>query len=708
MKMPNLSGLLSDYSRRQKKISILIGLSIGIFVAIIYFCFQDRSWLRFADNLVQQTWMDKTFEKYGTSGNYVASGADFMDKTFAENLVLLVFDDSTLRSGISWPIKRSLYLDLVKKLEIAGAKTIAFDIIFSGPSQSDADDMMLREAIEHKSVVFPYGLSGSGHDILDSKVYPKLLENWTDQDFETRYGFSLDVPDPIDKRVRLAVLKVEPQNGGQGGARYALNVVALAHYLGVTPQEIIDKNASKLTEMDLALAGSSNLFKATVGRIAYFGSDLTSAAFTGDTSAEDYKEGEVSYEGTETDTAKIDVPPISDFIQVVPVQDILNTPDADLPGFFGKKLDPATGKEVPNKVMVLIGVNVPGGHDIKLSEVGTISGVGIHANIMWDLIQGTFLKEIKPAHAVIFILVLSAIASLMGALLDIRLAAAGFAALIYATWLTGYNELYSQYWTKGGTLIPIFVPVLGALASFGAVTIYNVRAQKTAKDKFAKILQEVAPIPNLEELLGSEGLEIGSKERTLTILFSDIRGYTDLSENLDPVTITEMLNTYHGAMGEIFERYGGVIFDYQGDAQMVVFGLVPASQPNHAAAACKAASGMVLKLARLREQWLAQNRPVFESGIGVCTGQVAIGILGSSQRKQYAAIGDPTNTAARMQGKSKELHCPVLITESTYLAAGDEIIASYIDSVSVKGKKEPLRVYGVDSKAMEEQKGVIA
>lgn len=708
MKISKLSVIFSDYSRHQRTISALLGVAIGVICALVFFVFQDRSWIRYADDIVQRTWMDRNFETYGASGNYVTSGSNFMNKLFSEKLVLVVVDDSSLREGLTWPIKRDVYLTLVKKLELAGAKTIAFDIVFSGPSQSSQSDAALKQAISRKSVVFPYGLSAKDRTIVQSKVYPYLIDTWTAEDFATRYGFSLDIPDPQDKRVRLAVLKVESPYSSQPEEHYSLNVVTLAHFLGVTPQEIIDKWADKLTSTDLVLSDSPYLFKATVGRIAYFGSDLTSTIQTDEKISEaQYEEGQISVISEHETLARVPVPPISDFIQVVPVQAILDTPDADLPGFFGYSQD-STGKKVPNQVMALIGVNVPGGHDIKQSEVGTISGVGIHANIIWNLIQGTFLSEPSLATVITLIIGVAAIAALLGALFDIRFAVLTFSGLLVAYWFAGYEALYRHYWTTGGKLLPMFVPASAGILAFVAVSVYNVWIQKNAKDKFKKILQEVAPIPNVEELLSKQGLKIGSEERILTILFSDIRGYTDLSENLEPVTITEMLNTYHGAMGEIFERYGGIIFDYQGDAQMVVFGLVPASQPNHAAAACKAGAGMVLRLQKLRSEWLAQGRPVFESGIGVCTGPVAIGILGSAQRKQYAAIGDPTNTAARMQGKSKELNCPVLITESTYIAAGSEIIADYLDSVSVKGKREPLKVYGVDSQLMQEQKGVQA
>ena len=268
----------------------------------------------------------------------------------------------------------------------------------------------------------------------------------------------------------------------------------------------------------------------------------------------------------------------------------------------------------------MVGVTILGGHDVKGSEVGAISGVGIHANVMWNLIQGNFLHEPTFAQGLALVFGLAALATLVGVFLDVRVAGLVFLGILAGYWWMGYRLMYDGYWTTGGTKLPVFLPWLRP-GQLRQRHLYNVRAQKVARDRFARILQEVAPIPDLEALLGRDGLKVGSEERVLTILFSDIRGYTDLSEGLSPVTVTEMLNTYHSAMGEVFERHGGIVFDYQGDAQMVVFGLVPESQPNHAAAACRAAAGMILRLEELGATWKAQGRPVFETGIGIYLGR---------------------------------------------------------------------------------------
>ncbi|MDO5295449.1 MAG: adenylate/guanylate cyclase domain-containing protein [bacterium] len=708
--------MLNGYSSRQQRKSLCLGAVIGIAVTAFCLLNSTHDWLRFAENLVQRTWMDRYYATYRqqASEQYISSSAALLDRSFTEKVVLVVFDDSSLRSGLRWPISRSLYAELVRKLKIAGAKTIAFDIIFSGPSQDSRSDKTLQQVFADPAVIVPYGLLGRETSIGRGLLYPPLVSTWSEQDRQRRLGFTMEVADPIDKRVRLAVLKVTPPSHISDAPHYSLTVTALAHFLDISPQQVLERCSKKLETADITLAGSPYAFTAAVGRIAYCGSDLTSGTLEAAAETKpapeselDITSGTIGHSVRQQPPSKLahsNVPPISDYLQVWPVQEILSVPDADLPGLFGVSINPANGRETPNQVLALVGVNVPGGYDIKMSDVGSISGVSIHANILWNLMQGTFLKDYSTQlSSGIFIITLAFLAALLATYCEIKWAGSLFLLLCGGYWYLGYQLMYAQYFSQGGIIIPVFAPWLGAAASFSAITLRNILVERTAKQTMHNALADVLPVPDIEDWVNNRGLEIGAKERDLTILFSDIRGYTDLSETLKPTDITEMLNTYHEAMGSIFERYGGIIFDYQGDAQMVVFGLAPASQPNHAAAAVKAAAAMVLRLEQLRHEWKAQKRPVFECGIGVCTGAVALGVIGSKYRKQICAIGDPTNTSARMQGKSKELNSPVLMTESTYKAAGNGIDAFFIQSVSVKGKRAPLKVYGVDLAKMSER-----
>jgi adenylate cyclase len=241
----------------------------------------------------------------------------------------------------------------------------------------------------------------------------------------------------------------------------------------------------------------------------------------------------------------------------------------------------------------------------------------------------------------------------------------------------------------GGIWVYLFHPFIVIILNFIIVTIYEVQRSRNI---FASFLPKAV----VEKVLTDhKALELGGEKKEVTIIFSDIRGYTDLSETLEPDQVLNLLNVFNVAMGDIIKGNKGTIFDYQGDAIMAVFG-APEEDPDHACHAVKAALGMQEKMKELADGWEKEGKPHVEIGIGVSTGIVAIGMMGTSERRQYVAIGDSTNVSARVQGKSKELESPVLITETTYEQAKDKIIAEPIGKpIEVKGKSKPLNLYRV-------------
>jgi adenylate cyclase len=185
-------------------------------------------------------------------------------------------------------------------------------------------------------------------------------------------------------------------------------------------------------------------------------------------------------------------------------------------------------------------------------------------------------------------------------------------------------------------------------------------------------------------------------EKEVSILFSDIRGYTNLSEKLSPKEVMDLLNEYHGEMVKIFHKYDGRVFDYQGDAQMVVFG-APIEREDHAACACRAAYEMDLALERLRDKWRIENRELFEIGVGICTGIAALGIVGAEGAMQYSAIGDTTNVAARLQAQSKILGASIIISQPTKEAIEGTFRVRSLGFVELKGKSKPMEVFTIAS-----------
>lgn len=199
----------------------------------------------------------------------------------------------------------------------------------------------------------------------------------------------------------------------------------------------------------------------------------------------------------------------------------------------------------------------------------------------------------------------------------------------------------------------------------------------------------------MEKILDSDTpLKLEGERRKVTILFSDIRRFTQLSETLPPESIVQLLNEYFEGMIEVIFSHMGTLDKFIGDGIMVEFGapLDDGKQEEHAV---RAAIAMQKELAKLRKKWVSENKPPFEMGIGIHTGEAVLGNIGSERRIEYTAIGDAVNVAARLEQATKILQTPILISETTYLGCKDLFPFKDLGSMALPGRKEQINVYTV-------------
>jgi adenylate cyclase len=246
-----------------------------------------------------------------------------------------------------------------------------------------------------------------------------------------------------------------------------------------------------------------------------------------------------------------------------------------------------------------------------------------------------------------------------------------------------------------GTVLNLVYPPLAAVLTGGVTLLYRVRSgeaeQRLLRDVMARYL---SPTVSQWVLRDPARLTLGGETRLMTVLFSDLRGFTTLSHRLDPQALVDLLNEHMGAMTEVVFRHDGVLDKYIGDALMAFWG-APMAQPDHAARACRTALDMVARLWDLQEDWTRRGLPRLELGIGINTGSMVVGNMGSRARLAYTVIGDAVNVASRLEGLSKEYGTRVVIGEATREAAGPAFEYRCLDVVAVKGRSEPLTVYEV-------------
>ena len=229
--------------------------------------------------------------------------------------------------------------------------------------------------------------------------------------------------------------------------------------------------------------------------------------------------------------------------------------------------------------------------------------------------------------------------------------------------------------------------------SFAMSTAFNYategRQRRQIKDMFSRYMSDLL----IQDLLKNPGkLRLGGERKVLTVLFSDLAGFTSISEKLSPEEVVTLLNLYLTAMTDIILASGGIIDKYEGDAIMAFWG-APVQEEDHAARACLAALENQARLATLRQELAQMGLPPVYSRIGINTGEMIIGNLGSSQRFDFTVIGDSVNLASRLEGAGKEYGTSILISEETYRRAREAVEVRELDLLQVKGKELPVRIY---------------
>ncbi len=357
-----------------------------------------------------------------------------------------------------------------------------------------------------------------------------------------------------------------------------------------------------------------------------------------------------------------------------------------------------------NKI-VLIGSNLPEDGDLHPISYGLgrrkgdnkMWGVEIHANAVQNILWNDFLYRQSTLSEVIVIIVLCFLSFLVFSIFKSRsinpilselFNLSLLALLLFSTYNLGLY-LFNEY-----DLVVAFISPISALA-FGylSTTIYYAMILRKQNVLIKGMFEHYVSKPLVDELLlDPEKLSLGGEKKKITTLFSDIEGFTSISENMEAEELVDFINNYLHKMTEFVLDNNGTLDKYLGDSLMAFWG-APIDVENQELKACKTALLMQAKIDELKNEWNLEVKTDFKTRIGINTDNVVVGNIGGNERFDYTVMGDGVNLASRLEGANKIYGTSVLISESTYKAVCDYVSVRIVDKVVVKGKTQPILVY---------------
>ena len=343
--------------------------------------------------------------------------------------------------------------------------------------------------------------------------------------------------------------------------------------------------------------------------------------------------------------------------------------------------------------LVLVGTTAQGLFDIQVTPFSSnYPGVEIHANVIDSILAGDYLYRPLWAVAIDLGVIIG-----IGLFLGIILARAGAVsgAFMFIGVFFGYILIALLLFARLGWIINLVYPLACIGLIYISITGYRYFVESRQKRFIRDVFSTYLAKPVVDQLIESgQKVELGGEERVITAFFSDVQGFTSISEKLTAKELVELLNEFLTEMTDIILANNGTVDKFEGDAIIAFFG-APNQLPNHADLAVKACIEMQRRLANMRKNWQAQHRPELFMRIGLNTGPAVVGNMGSRNRMDYTMMGDTVNTAARLEGINKVYGTYTLISESTRSNIDNAVALRELDLVKVVGRTEPLRVYEV-------------
>jgi len=343
--------------------------------------------------------------------------------------------------------------------------------------------------------------------------------------------------------------------------------------------------------------------------------------------------------------------------------------------------------------IVLVGATAMGMYDIRTTPFSPVyPGPEVHATVIDNILRGQFLD--RPEWTKVFDLLAILLVGIILGFVVPRLSAVK--GIIFAVGLfIAYLFLTRYLFVSHGLWFNMVYPLAAIVMLYISLTLHRYLSEERERRRIKGAFTYYVSSSVVNEMLKHpEKLKLGGDRKELSILFSDIRGFTTIAEGMSPEELVHLLNEYLTVMTDIVFKYDGTLDKYMGDAIMAIYG-APLDLPDHASKACRSALEMMRELEKLNKKWLAEGKKPVDIGIGINTGPMMVGNMGSEQRFDFTVMGDSVNLGSRLEGANKNYKTNVIISEYTYEKVKGEFLCMELDSVRVQGKREPVKIYSL-------------
>ncbi|HVZ47045.1 MAG TPA: adenylate/guanylate cyclase domain-containing protein [Ramlibacter sp.] len=341
--------------------------------------------------------------------------------------------------------------------------------------------------------------------------------------------------------------------------------------------------------------------------------------------------------------------------------------------------------------IVLVGTTAPGLLDLRVTPVGeAYAGVETHANLISGLLDNKI--PVKPDYALGYDLVILVIAGLTLAF-GLPLLSAPRAVMLSVVVIAAVTAINTWFYLSYSLVLPLAAALVMCLTAFALNMSYGYFVESRSKRELAHMFGTYVPPELVDEMVkqGAENFSMEATNKELTVMFCDMRGFTKLSEKMEPTQLQALLNVLFNRLTDVIRGNRGTIDKYMGDCVMAFWG-APVDIPNHAQLAVKTSMEMANAVRKINEEHRAKGIPEIGVGIGLNTGTMCVGNMGSEIRQAYTVIGDAVNLGSRLEGLSKVYGVDIVVSETTRRLA-PEFAWQELDRVRVKGKEQAVAIF---------------